>query len=401
MSLIASVVNAALVVGSALLFVPALVYSVECLLATLKRRVPQCALSKERPGIAVVIPAHNEEGTVGETVRQIATQLAGNDRLVVVADNCTDRTAQEAGEAGAEVWIRHDGDHRGKGYAISFAVEQLSANPPDVLVLIDADCQLDAGLVDTISRAAAENNRPVQAQYVFVAPPDAGRLSQISAFACLVRNYVRPLGLKHLGMPCHLTGSGMAFVWQQILSAPSQADNIVEDLALGLEMAIAGSEPLMCAEAIIRSDLPGTGRAAKTQRQRWEHGQMATFAAFGPRLLRQAFSQKRLSLMSLALDLAVPPLALLVALTLLVTLINALFGFLAGDFAALGISTASLLLITVATIGAWARFGRSTVSGFVLLSTPFYILWKLPLYLAALVGKTQKEWVRTDRGAGK
>jgi glycosyltransferase involved in cell wall biosynthesis len=400
-SLIVSAINVALIALSALLFVPAAVYSVECLLATLIRSAPREVAGSRRPDIAVVIPAHNEEGIIGDTIRQIATQLAGKDRLIVVADNCMDRTAEEAAEAGADVWERQDADQRGKGYAISFAVERLSASPPEVLILIDADCQLDDGLIDTIGKAALASNRPVQARYLFVAPPGSGRLSQISSLACLVRNYVRPLGLKHLGLPCHLTGSGMAFVWEQIKSAPGQGGNIVEDLALGLEMAIAGNEPMVSTEAIIRSDLPGTGKAATTQRQRWEHGQMATFVAFAPRLAMQSILQRRLSLMALALDLAVPPLALLVALTSLVAAANFLFGLFFGEYMALAISAASLLLIVVATIGAWVRYGRSTVSGLVLLSTPFYILWKLPLYVAALLGRGQKEWVRTDRDAGK
>ena len=126
---------------------------------------------------------------------------------------------------------------------------------------------------------------------------------------------------------------------------------------------------------------------------------MATFLMFAPRLVKQAFQQKRLSLIVLALDLAVPPLALLVALTVLVATVNVIFGLLAADFSAFVICVASLALIAAATIRAWARFGRDTVSGFILLSTPFYILWKLPSYVAAFVGKTQKEWVRTDRGA--
>jgi cellulose synthase/poly-beta-1,6-N-acetylglucosamine synthase-like glycosyltransferase len=394
-----SLANALLVVVSATLFVPALVYFIECFIAVFRGNRPYVGNSP-RPKVAVVVPAHNEEGTVGQTVAHLAAQLSADDRLIVVADNCSDGTAREAAEAGAEAWVREDADRRGKGYAISFAISRLSADPPPVVILIDADCRIEDGLIDRIASATIKHNRPIQSRYLFDAPPGSGRMSQISAFACLVRNHVRPLGMKYLGFPCHLTGSGMAFRWDHIASAPGQAGNIVEDLSLGLEMAIAGHEPMLCEDAVTRSDLPGSGQAAKTQRQRWEHGQMATLVAFVPRLFRQAVSQRRVSLLALALDLAVPPLAFLVLLNVSVSAVNVVFGILFGDFQSLVISLTALLLIGTATLAAWARYGRETVPGSVLLSMPFYVLWKLPLYVAALLGRRQKDWVRTDRNAG-
>ena len=395
-----SIFNAALVTLAVVLFVPALVYTIECLVAAMPRSSRPVSPGGERPAVAVLVPAHNEAGTIGETVAHIATQLSSDDRLIVIADNCTDETAAEATGAGAEAWIRTDEKRRGKGYAISFAISRLREDPPPVVVLIDADCRLGEGLIDRIATAAMKKNRPVQSRYLFDAPPGSGRMSEISAFACLVRNHVRPLGMQRLGFPCHLTGSGMAFRWDQIANAPEQGGNIVEDLSLGLEMAIAGSEPMLCEDAIIRSDLPVSGQAAKTQRQRWEHGQMATLVTFVPRLLRQAVAQRRFSLCALALDLVVPPLAFLVLLNVAAAVINAGAGLLLGLYSALGISLVSLFLIALATMAAWIRFGRDTVSGRTLLSTPVYVLWKLPLYVAAVIGKRQKDWVRTDRNSG-
>ena len=60
-------------------------------------------------------------------------------QIIVVADNCTDATAQVARDAGVTVWERHDAVRRGKPYAIAWAVEQLDLVANDGVVIIDAD----------------------------------------------------------------------------------------------------------------------------------------------------------------------------------------------------------------------------------------------------------------------
>ena len=75
-----------------------------------------------------------------------------DDRVLVVADNCDDHTAELARRAGAEVFVRIDPDHRGKGYAMQFGLQALRANPPDVIVVIDADCLTETDAIDTLAR---------------------------------------------------------------------------------------------------------------------------------------------------------------------------------------------------------------------------------------------------------
>ncbi|MEX2123292.1 MAG: glycosyltransferase family 2 protein [Woeseia sp.] len=395
------VVDLILVAAAALLLVPALVYFIECMVAVFRGLPPEMSPNDDRPLTAVVVPAHNEEGVVGATVRHIRKQLADGEQLIVIADNCCDRTADEASEAGADVWVRDDPEHVGKGYAISYAVNRLAASAPEVVVFIDADCRITNGTIDTLSRVAMAKQRPIQSQYLFVSPPDGGHMSSVSALACLVRNLVRPLGLHHLGFPCHLTGSGMAFPWTQIRLAPAQHGSIVEDLTLGLDMAIAGNEPMLCSAAGVASDLPSTPRAAKVQRRRWEHGQIATFMAYAPRLVSLGLRSKRPALIALAADLSVPPLALLVLLIGLVVLLSAITFLVGGNGVALTIAALALVLVGVATMSAWASFGRQTISIVKLLLVPFYVLWKLPLYLALLFQNPQREWVRTARSSAK
>ena len=206
------VISLALGLTGAALAVPVAVLLVECLAALLPEAFRMPPTPDERPfPMTILVPAHNEEGGIASTVRGLLRDLGPEDRLDVIADNCTDGTARVAREAGAEVVEREDPDLRGKGHAIAFGLRHLDHQPPDVVVLVDADCRIEAGSLATLAGLADAHHRPVQAEYLIATPEDSTPLSAVSGLALLVRNRVRPRGLRRLGLPCHLTGSGMAF----------------------------------------------------------------------------------------------------------------------------------------------------------------------------------------------
>lgn len=376
------------------LALPCLVFGTECCLA---RAAPDRKRTPNRPRAAVLVPAHDEAAGIGGVVASLRAQIGEGDRLLVVADNCTDDTASIARAAGAEVIERRDSTRRGKGFAISFALEHLAVDAPEVVVIVDADCELAEGALDALVSEAARLDRPVQADYLLEAPPGAHALTRISAFAVLVRNRVRPLGLHRLGLPCQLTGSGMAFPWRQLAEVPSMGDNIVEDLALGLNLAMLGHAPRFCPQAKVRSQLPENARGARSQRRRWETGQLATLLAYAPRLLVRGLKERRIELLALALDLGVPPLALLGALQVPGTLVGVGAGAFFGNWLPLGISALGTLGLGIGVAVAYRRFGRDTISLGDLARAPMYVVGKLGLYGSFLRRGQERTWVRTDR----
>lgn len=385
--------------AGSLLLVPSGVYFAECLSAIVSKGRPLPELGR-RPRLCVMVPAHDEAAGIAATVAGIRRQLTEGDRLLVIADNCSDATAERARAAGASVLERSHATERGKGYAISFGLAHLESDPPEVVVLVDADCSLSDGALDVLSRLALSERRPIQAEYLLTAPETPSALSSISALALIVRNRVRPLGLHVFDLPCHLTGTGMAFPWDLIRNTPALGDNLVEDLVMGLDMAVAGHPPRFCPQAKVRSVLPDGKRAATSQRTRWEHGQLATLVSRGPRLLRESVRQRRPELAALALDLMVPPLALLVTALGGTALASGVAGIvLRKPLLALLPSLTGLGLVGSATVGAWARFARDAVPFKVLVMTPAYVAWKIPMYVALAVRGKQKSWVRTEREA--
>lgn len=375
---------------------PIAVLLIEVSAALWHRPANKSEASSPRPEIAVLIPAHNEAGGIGATLLSLKPQLTDRDRLIVIADNCDDETAAIARQYDAIAIERQDSERRGKGYALDFGLRFLETNPPAVVVMVDADCEVSEGTIEKIARQAMASGEPVQATYLLAPPPNPSLKDRISSLAFKVKNLVRPQGLASLGFPCLLTGTGMAFPWSVISSAPLASGNIVEDMQLGIDLAIAGYPPRFCRDTQVTGAFPELKSASLEQRKRWEHGHLQTLLQQVPRLLKEGFSQRSGHLLSLALDLCVPPLSLLVFFWVAsfgVTLLAAGLG--ASWLPSLVLAIAGFLLLT-AIITAWARFARQDLPLLQLLAVPLYIFWKIPLYLTFLF-KPQTRWVRTKR----
>lgn len=391
-----TVVTWALIVGAGLLWVPCAVFCLQCLLALFARSRP-AKVAAPRPRLAVLMPAHNEAAIIEATLADLLPQLRPGDRLLVVADNCSDGTAALCRAAGADVIERTDAERRGKGYALVFGLDHLQGDPPEVVVIVDADCVVQVGALDQLAAVAVRSQRPIQADYILTLPESPSSVAVVSALAFIVKNRVRPLGMAVLGLPCPLTGTGMAFPWSVIRMAPPTEGHLVEDMVMGIELAMLGHPPQLCAEARVVSSLPGGDRAAQGQRRRWEHGHLATIKEHVPRLLGAFLRSGRLALLGMALDLLVPPLALLVMLLLSHLLLSGVFAFFTGAAVPALMSGAALGFVGLCVLLAWARFARKVLPIGALLAIPFYVLWKIPLYLTYLFRGRQRTWERTDR----
>jgi cellulose synthase/poly-beta-1,6-N-acetylglucosamine synthase-like glycosyltransferase len=350
----------------------------------------------ERPRFAVLMPAHNEASIIATSLRTIIPQLAGRDRVLVVADNCSDETQAIAESEGAEVILRTDLVRRGKGFALDFGVRHLEQDPPDIVIIIDADCLVTAGTIDRLACLSAQTHRPVQALYLMRAPTDGSLNLRIAEFAFLVKNQVRPTGLHHLGLPCQLMGTGMAFPWACISAAPLATGHIVEDLKLGIELARAGDFPLFCPEGLVTSMFAASSEGSQSQRTRWEHGHIGVILSDGPRLLLDSVLKFDIRLMSMALDLAVPPLALLTLANVVIWIGSGLLFVVTKVAAPLIIATVSLSLLTLSVFVSWGRYGRHVISLADLALGMYYAIMKIPLYAKFLVTR-QMDWVRSKR----
>ena len=386
---------ASLIGLTCLLVGPVLLLFVQVLAARLPSR-RQAEAAPRRPRLAVLVPAHNEEQGLGATVIALRAQMEAGDRLLMIADNCTDDTAGVAASHQAEVVVRNDPVRRGKGYALDHGMRQLALDPPELVVIVDADCELHPGGLNALALRCAASGRPVQALYLMHAPPGASLRTRVGEFAWIVKNRVRPLGYHRLGLPCQLMGTGMAFPWALLLNSPLASGSIVEDLQLGLALAGAGAAPLFCPEARVTSAFPNNEEGLRAQRTRWEHGHIATLLAQGPRLLWLGLRRGRPELVAMALDLCVPPLASLTLALCALVGAGALLGATTGHWGAAALASTATCVLGVSVLMAWQQHGQGAVTLRELLSAPWYVLGKLPVY-ARLLMQRQTNWVRTKR----
>lgn len=366
-------------------------------LALLSRRAGAAAAPPEgarRFRFDVVVPAHDEERGIARTVRSLLALGWPADRLrvLVVADNCSDRTAREAARAGAHaVLVREDRELRGKGYALALAFgRSLADRFADAVVVVDADTSVEPGLLSAFAARLERGAQAVQADYAVRNPEDGWRTGLMSlAFTLFHR--VRSLGRERLGLSCGLRGNGMCFAAGLLREVPYTAFSRVEDVEYGLRLGEAGHRVWYADDARVFGEMASSASASASQRRRWEGGRRE-LRERGLSLLSRALSRGDRVLADLALDLLVPSLSRLVVLALAGHLLAAVLVF-AADATPLVVLpwAASLVFLTVYVARGVQLAGAGSLRA--LAHAPAYLAWKLGLRRAP----ADEGWVRTAR----
>jgi cellulose synthase/poly-beta-1,6-N-acetylglucosamine synthase-like glycosyltransferase len=369
------------------------VFSIELLLGLWRGR--RRVLPNSEPTTLLLMPAHNEAATIGNVLKRLAPLLSERVSLLVIADNCTDATADIARAAGAKVVERTEPYVRGKGHALAFGRAALENSPPDCVIVFDADCESDPSSIADLAAFCVAENRAVQARYLLHPDKQAPANVQISNFAFWVKNALRQRGQRRLGGAAILTGTGMAFPWALFEGLPLATSDIVEDLALGVHLIRIGKAPAYLEQAVIWSVAAGE-QATLKQRSRWEHGFVTTAMRHGlPSILKGLFGLNW-KLFLLGLHLLVPPLALLLLVSILMVALLLILSLFAGPSPALLTLSSTLAVAGLAVLLSWVVGGHRWLGPRALLAAPSYVLWKVPVYFNLILRRTPG-WERTDR----
>jgi 1,2-diacylglycerol 3-beta-glucosyltransferase len=354
------------------------------------------------PRFLVVIPAHDEEDGIRGTVASCLAVDYPTDRVTVcvVADNCSDRTAAVARDAGALVVERHDPDRRGKGYALDFlfnrAPQAVGLGGYDAAVVVDADTVVDAGLLNAFADALARGGQWLQC-YNAVDDPGGSWRTRLLTYAFSLINGVWLLGQEGLGMGVALRGNGMCFTTAALARVDWEGHGLAEDAEFSWVLRLRGERARFVPEACVRSEmLARFGPAAAEQRRRWEWGRRSLRRDFLVPLLRSRRLTPRLKLLYL-LDLLFPP---MVTLLLLWGASLTVYVGAAWDARLLPVSWELLPAhaLTAAALGLYALspvfvLGLPARYLLCLLDLPFYAAWKAVVFRE---GKPTG-WTRTPR----
>jgi cellulose synthase/poly-beta-1,6-N-acetylglucosamine synthase-like glycosyltransferase len=340
---------------------------------------------------AVLVPGHDEEGAIGDTLRALDALDYPPDRVdvVVIADNCSDATAAIARAAGAIVLERTDPERRGKGHALNWALDRLrETSDAEAIAFVDADCLPTPNLLRAADARLRGGAVAVQADYV-VSNAEASATSALRYAAFALFNRVRPLGRERLGLSAGLVGTGMAFRRPVIERLRFDTASVTEDGELHLRLLEQGDRVAFVPEAAVLSPMPTAAADTTAQQTRWEGGRVEVLRTRRRGLLARGNRPLRAALF----EEVVPPQALLAVLHL------------AGAAGALASGRRGLRRIAAAELAAQAAFvlGGLRVArapGGVyraLAAAPALMAQKVALYarLARRGGPT--EWERTTR----
>jgi cellulose synthase/poly-beta-1,6-N-acetylglucosamine synthase-like glycosyltransferase len=341
--------------------------------------------------LAIVIPAHNEAAEIVRCVRSVARCTPPDlleTEIVVVADNCTDATADLARAAGARVLVRTDAVRLGKGFALKFTFGILLNEGFDAVLVIDADSVVDSNFLLEVVRLFRAGADGVQARYL-VLNPEASLRTRLMNVAFMAFNVLRARGRERMGLSVGIFGNGFGLTKNTLEAVPYDSHSIVEDLDYHLQLVQAGRKIVFAEGTQVRGEMPAGGRGASTQRARWEGGRLRTAIQNLPRLLAGVVAGK-LRLIEPALEMLLMPLAFHVTLLGLTALMP--FGI-ARIYALFALALVAVHVVAGILVGGgdWRDFGA-------LLWAPFYVAWKLAALPKTLQSaRSVAPWIRTDR----
>lgn len=365
-----------------------------------RRRPGNKTSSSGLPHIAILIPAHNEEAGIAAVVESTAALEYPQDRYatIVVADNCADDTASKARSAGADVYERSSTFERAKGYALRWLLEQLESEGRrfDAYFIVDADSRLSPNTLSAMAAALERGALVAQAQYRVLNSNDAWTAG-IRAVAIALFNHLRPLGRTCFGWSAGLKGNGMCFSRVVFERFGWGSYSLAEDAEYHIQLIDAGISVTYVPEAIVSAEMPVTLGQARTQQARWERGRIELARAYAGKLITGFLRTGQSARLDVAMEIALPPLSLVVGAVLGCVVAAALLRWEPGLWFALGLCVALVLHVVVGA--ALARLSaRAYLS---LLRAPLYIAWKCWVYIAALMGRGRGPWVRTQRVGAK
>lgn len=363
--------------------------------AASRRGAGDMAPKPSRRRFLILVPAHDEEQVIEPTLTALQSMSypRENSVVVVVADNCTDRTAEVAARAGITVWERHDATRRGKGYALNWALARAAGGVDyDSVLMVDADCRASPNLLAVVAAQLDAGHDAVQVDYVVADPERAWSVGlRYAAFALM--NTVRPLGKTSLGLSCGLLGTGMAFRREALDAVPWDAFSIVEDAEYHAKFVASGRKVVFAPTARVTSEMPSSLSSSTDQQMRWEGGRGVTIRKTTSPLVVEAIRRRDPVRLNAGLEWLVPPQSLLVAAQLAVGTAAALLK------ARFTVRLCAVLLVAQAVfVVGGLKLVRAPAAVYrALLFAPLLIAQKLSIYAKLALGRTPTAFVRTTR----
>ena len=222
-----------------------------------------------------IIPAHNEAAVVGNLVESLKKQNYSKDLydIYVIADNCTDNTAEVARQAGAIVYERFDEEKKTKGFALNwFLAQKIEENAPyDALCIFDADNIADENFLKAMNKKLCQGENVVQGYRDIKNPTDNWITAGYAIFYWTMNRFYH-LARYNIGLSPLLNGTGFMVRFDIIKPTGWDTKTLTEDIEFSLKNIIEGRKLGWATDAIVYDEQPTSFKQSWSQRSRWTVG---------------------------------------------------------------------------------------------------------------------------------
>ncbi|MCI8273763.1 MAG: glycosyltransferase family 2 protein [Clostridia bacterium] len=265
-----------------------------CSLVKLKSK--EFVINKNHKFMAI-IPAHNEEKVIKNLVESLKNQNYDKELydIYVIADNCTDRTAEVAKAAGAIVYKRFDNEHKTKGYALQWFLKQkIEENADyDAFCVFDADNIVDKEFLKSMNKKLCEGEDVVQGYRDIKNPTDNWITSGYALFYWTMHRFYH-LARYNIGLSPLLNGTGFMVKFDVVKPDGWITETLTEDIEFSLKRIIKGKKLGWATDAIVYDEQPTTFKQSWSQRSRWTVGHMQCIKTYTIDLFKAVKEHKTL-----------------------------------------------------------------------------------------------------------
>lgn len=361
-----------------------------------------------KKSFALIVAAHNEEKVIQDIVHSL--KLLDYPKklydIFVVADNCTDKTAAKARNAGAIVCERFSKDKRGKGYALEWMFDKIFKMDKkyDAVVIFDADNLASKNFLKEMNNKLCEGFKVVQG-YLDSKNPNDTWITGVYSVAFWTSNRMFQLSRKNLGLSNQLGGTGCCIDTEILKKLGWGATCLTEDLEFTCKLVLNGHKVGWAHDAVVYDEKPLTLSQSWWQRKRWMQGYADVASRYFFKLLKKSVKELNFTALDCALYSVQPITILVLGIATIIdglTKINDFPEFIDSFLNPSNINTVAIILIIVGIL----QFVYTPVILFLdkklslrvliyYFIFPIYTITWIPISIHGIIDKNKKEWNHT------
>ncbi len=354
---------------------------------------------------AVLVAAHNESAVVGQLIENLQDLNYPKDLydIYVIADNCTDNTAEVASAAGAVVCERFDEEKKSKGFALEwmfeklFKMEESGEKIYDAVAIFDADNLVHHQFLMEMNNRLCKGDKIIQGFLDAKNPYDTW-VSGTFAIAFWLIDHVSHLAKTNIGLSAVLGGTGMCITLDVLKKHGWRATCLVEDMEFTMKSLTEGIKTTWAHDAIVYDEKPLTLKQSWYQRKRWAQGQFDVAERFIPKMIVAGWKRKDIRIWDGCIYLFQPYFLMLSSIFLILGYLQMMFGnFYTNIYAVMpsDIMTAIMIGQYLIPMIILIKVRARAKSWFYLLVYPLFFYTWIPIIFSGFIHRNEHEWAHT------